>query len=82
MRATPKKAGRKKIQKYQVHCGDAWKMFTYGTWWKITQLMARLNEFLGGIDFVPGLVLRDEEGRLFKPILQVHLVPAEEPEEQ
>lgn len=76
-RAKPKKV-RTRIPKYQVHCGDAWRMFTYGTWWKLTHLTEKLNDFLRGIEFTPGLVLRDEKGHLWKPVLQVHLVPADE----
>lgn len=77
-RANPKKPP---VPKYQVHCGDAWRMFTYGTWWKLTNLTSKLNDFLRRIEFLPGLVLRDENGNLLKPVLQVHLVPVDQPEE-
>ena len=77
-RAKPKKASE---PKYQVHCGDAWRMFTYGTWWKLSHLTNKLNDFLRGIEFVPGLVLRNSNGTLVKPVLQVHLVPVDIPEE-
>lgn len=76
-RARPK---RTKEPKYVVHCGDAWGLFTYGGLWKPSSVTKKLNELLARIDFVPGLVFRDGNEGLFKPILQVHLVPAE-PEE-
>jgi len=78
-RVQPKKP---KEPTYQVHCGDAWGMFTFGTWWKISYLTEKLNEFLRGIEFVPGLVLRQDDGSLVKPVLQVHLVPVDQPEEK
>jgi len=81
-RAKPKKPGRSRIPEYLVHCGDAWNLFAYGGKWKVTHLTNKLNELLARIDFLPGLVLRDEEGKLLKPVLQVHLVPVDTPEER
>jgi len=59
--------------KYVVHCEDITQMFTYDSQWNEKSLYKRLVELQRRIDFVPGLVLQDENGMLWKPRLVVQL---------
>ena len=83
MPTTKRRAKPKKVKEpnFVVYCGDAWRMFTHGTKWKLSPLTHKLNEFLRRIEFVPGLVLRREDGTLVKPVLQLQFVPVDIPEE-
>lgn len=78
--AKTKRKVRPKEPQYIVHCRPPVDLFTFGSMWRLSHLMNRLNELLARVDFVPGLVLRDGKDVLWKPELQVHLVPVE-PEE-
>lgn len=60
-------------EKYVVHCGDVHQAFAFDSQWDERSLYKKLVELQRRIDFVPGLVLQDENGNFWKPRLVVHL---------
>jgi len=60
-------------KRYVVHCGDAHQAFTFNSKWDEKSLYQKLVELQRRIDFVPGMVLQDENGGFWKPRLVVHL---------
>jgi hypothetical protein len=54
-----------------VHCGDLQQKFDFGSKWSRDKLHTQLEELKRRIDFLPGLVFRDERGLLWKPKLEV-----------
>ena len=67
---------------YVVHTGDTTYYFEHGRRYKKTYIRQVFKKKVAPIELFPGLVLQDEEGNLFKPELQVVLVPVVEPEEE
>ena len=69
--------------RYTVHTGDTSYYFAHGRSYVWSYLKRVFRKRISPIDNpYPGLVLRDDEGTLWKPELQVVLVPAPEPEEE
>jgi len=71
----------KKVRKYYVvEVGDDLCFFAYGRGLTETKLLKTFERRLEGLqsEVFPGLKLRNQEGLLLEPRLQVILVPAEE----
>lgn len=71
----------RKIQQYVVHTGDTSYYFEHGREYKASYLKQVFRKRTEQIELFPGLILEDEDGNLFKPLLQVTLVPVPKPEE-
>lgn len=76
---------RKEDPKYLVHCGDATFYFQFGRLYSLSYLKQVFKRTVNrrlfdDIDLFPGLILRDGSGKLWKPEVQVKLVPVKEPE--
>jgi hypothetical protein len=67
--------------RYVVHTGDTTYYFEHGRLYRQSYLNRVFKKKIAPVELFPGLVLRDGQGNLWKPELQVTLVPAEEPEE-
>ena len=67
-------------QRFRICCGDNKYRFRYAeqhtkTW---TELKHAFHAEINTLDFFTGLVLEDESGQQWRPVLQVVLVPKEE----
>lgn len=60
-----------------VHCGDAHQIFSYGSTWSSGALEKRVLELMSRVEVAPGLVLRDESGKLWKLKLGVRMEKAD-----
>lgn len=60
-------------EKYVVHCVDVHQTFTFDSQWDERSLYRKLVDLQSRINFVPGLVFRDENGTFWKPRLVVQL---------
>jgi hypothetical protein len=67
-------------RRYLVHTGDTTYYFEHGRLYSQSYLNQVFKKRINHVELFPGLVLRDGAGNLFKPELQVVLVPVE-PEE-
>ena len=70
----------KKLKRYKVEVGDDHFFFSYGKEITETQLQKTFEAWAAPLqaDLFPGLKLRDENGRLLKPKLNMELVPTKE----
>lgn len=73
-----------KAKTYLIHCGDCEFYFKFGALYKWSYLrrvfQKRINQYAE--NFFPGLVLRDGQGKLWKPTIAVVLEPAGETDEE
>lgn len=67
--------------RYVVHTGDTTYYFEFGRLYRLSYLKRVFKKKVAHVELFPGLVLRDGSGNLFKPELQVQLVPIK-PEEE
>lgn len=72
----------------KVFVGDAHQYFAEGREYTLSYLrqvfrkrIKQCENCKDPFEAFPGLVLRDRQGRYWKPKLEVHLVPEERPEE-
>lgn len=71
----PKK--KKAEPRYLIYCGDAEYRFAFGKLYRQSYVhqIFRQRLKLFADNFLPGLVLRDGSGQLWKPVVRVELVP-------
>lgn len=63
--------------KYIVHCGDVHQVFAYDSTWTDTALRRRLEQLVRKVEIAPGLLLLDENKKLWKLRISVDLEPAQ-----
>jgi hypothetical protein len=61
--------------KYTVHCGDVHQVFAFESAWTGEMLNKRFDQLLRRVEVAPGLVLRDENGKLWRPRVAIELDP-------
>ena len=66
--------------RYVIHCGDAEFRFSFGKLYRWSYLKQVFEERLKPFadNFLPGLVLKDGAGQLWKPEVMVEMVPVTE----
>ena len=75
----PKK--RKEDPSFVVHCGDSQFYFQFNRMYQLSYLKKVFRRRIAHVELFPGVVFRDDAGQLWKPEVQVNLIPVEEPEE-